>query len=228
MLLELAVGILGAQELEPLDLFDESLHHGFQVLHVPVNLRARLQRVGDERYALLERGQNVGARDLLDLGAQGMHLVGEAGECVVRGDVGHDAAQARDCVLEMLEGGRILGDGSDAVDLLRHRAHGRFEADEALGRGERTQRVTHLEECELNARKVGGIRAGVALVVDPLRERPHLGLQGLDGVARHRLPDHLADLGQVVTQGVDGRIDDAGLERFDLGVDAAQLLLERA
>jgi hypothetical protein len=98
----------------------------------------------------------------------------------------------------MLERGRILGDGGDAIDLLPHRAHGRFDADEALGRGEAAQRVAHFEECVLDARKVSGIGAGVALVVDPLRKRPHLGFQRLDGVARHRLPDQVADLGQVV------------------------------
>ncbi len=95
----------------------------------------------------------------------------------------------------------------------------------------RAQRIAHLGEPALDTGDRRAVGAGVTAVVDAIGELAHLAFERLDRLARHRLLQHDADLGEVVAQRVDRLADHAvdaarPAERLDLRVDLAKLALE--
>ena len=220
--------LVAARKLEPLDLVGQSFDHGIELVgHALAAPIARLERVGEHRDPVLERGESAaaaGAGGLIDLAGKGAHFLGQAGQRVIRGHMGDDAPHRDDCAFELPERGRILRVARDKVDFLRKLLHCSIDADEVLGRRQCPQRIAHLGEPALDAGHRGPIGAGVAGVVDAIGELAHLAFEGLDRLARHGFLQHDADLGEIVAQHVDGFVEPAGLpERLDLRIDLTQV-----
>ena len=176
---------------------------------------------------MLERRQELGgARDLVDLGGEAAHFVGQLGERAVGGHLRGDAAQPDDGAFELLHRGRILRVGSDEIDLARQLAHRRVDADEILGRRQGAQRIANFRQPALDAGAGDVGVVGRPAERKPLGQAANLALQGLDRLPRHRLLEHQADFGEVVAQRLDRCVDAARPQRLDPRGDVAQLLLE--
>ena len=223
--------VIAAGELDPLDLVDQSRHHGFHLArHVMAVAVARFERIRERGDPALEVREHVAAAaggDLVDLVAKRAHLVGEFRQRVVGRRMRDDAAHRDDRPFELLERRRILAVAGDQVDLVRELPHRFVDDDEILGRRHGAQGVAHFGEPAFDAGDGGTIGAGVAGVVDAVRELADFAFERLDRLARHRLLQHGADLGKVVAQRVDRLVEPAGpAERLDLCVDLAKLALE--
>ena len=139
-------------------------------------------------------------------------------------------AHRRDRFLELMEH-RRLRDGRAAarrelIDLVRQAAHRVLEPDQVLRRRQIAQRVAHLGQPLLQIGQRRRVAAGLPAAADTVGERAHFGFERLHRLARHRILERAADLGEVAAQRGQGVL--VGLmQRRDLRVDAAKLLLER-
>ena len=144
--------------------------------------------------------------------------------------MGDDAAQRADGRLQLLQRRRIFF-GDDQVDLLRQRFHRVFETDQILGRRQTTQRVADFLQSTLDSGQHTQIDAGSgrAGLIEPLCQHLHLGFERLDGLARQRLRELLADFRKVLAEGFDDVFKLARRpQRFDSRRDVTQLLFEIA
>ena len=139
--------------------------------------------------------------------------------------MGDDAAHRNDGAFELLERSWVLRIAPDEVYFLCQLLHHLGYAEQALGGRQGTQRIAHFGEPALDCRERGTVGTCMAAVVDPVGELAHLVFERLDRSARHRLPKHQANLGEIIAQGIDGLVEAARLlEDIDLRIDLAQML----
>jgi len=115
-----------------------SLPTGIVVARWP--LVAALQRGGQGRDALLQRGKRIGvaiaARQLVDLGRQGVDVIAEPRQCVVGGDVGDDGTKRCNRAFELMNRGGVVIGPQDLVELGAKIADRLVVAGELFGRGQ--------------------------------------------------------------------------------------------
>ncbi len=192
---------------------------------------ARFQRGGERGDALLQHGEAVAvtssAGDLVDLGRQQLHVLGEACQRFVGGNVGDDAAQRRDRAFELAHRRRIVVGTQDQIELGAEIADRLVIAGELLGRRQRAQHLLDVGKRALDAGQhlaVGAVGAGL---VDATVQRADFVLDQFDRAARHRLGDGVADLGELGAEGVDRLLGIVRtLERLDLVRDLEQMAFE--
>ena len=181
---------------------------GASILHDWSGLRGLpahlLDRVGDRADALVQRIENVdatrGGHAALDPVGEPAHLLGERRERVPRRHLPHLVAQRSDGAFELLQARRILPAGGELVDLALEDPQCLVEADQAFGRRQPAQFFAHLAQTLLEPGERRRIDPGTALGVEPPGERAHLGLQRLDGAARHRVRQRATDIGEIFSQ----------------------------
>ena len=168
------------------------------------------------------------AGDLVDLGRQQLHVVGQTRQRFVGGDVGDDAAQRRDRAFELAHRRRVVIGAQDQIELGAEIADRLVIAGELLGRRQRAQHLLDFGQRVLDARQdlaIGAVRAGL---VDATMQRADLVLDRFDRAARHRLGDGVADLGKLAAESVDRLLGIVRtLQRLDLARDLEQMALER-
>ena len=109
---------------------------------------------------------------------------------------------------------------------MRQAAHRVFEPDQIFRRRQVAQRVAHLGEALLEIGQRSGIAAGLPAAADPLGQRADFGFERLDRLARHRVLQRAADLGEIAAQRGE-RVLVGLMQRGNLGGDLAKLVLER-
>ena len=124
--LELAErGVIGARELHPLDLVDQSSDDGFEIVrHALTALVTCRERISERSDTLFQRIEDAivprWARPL-DLAGQGVHFVGETRQSVIGSDLGDEASESDNRAFELLQRGWILAVLGEGIDLLRQR-----------------------------------------------------------------------------------------------------------
>ncbi len=114
----------------------------------------------------------------------------------------------------------------DQIDLVRELGHRLVEADQVFRRRQSAQRVAHFGEPVLDAGQRAAVDAGLAAFGDALGQALDLLLDGVDGVARHRIGERAADLAEFGAQGIDRFLDARLAQRLDLIGDLAKLILQ--
>ena len=170
----------------------------------------------------------AGMDQLVDLGRQRVHVVGEPHQRVVGGDIGDDAAQRRDRAFELLHRARIVIGAQDHVELGAEIADRLVVAGELLGRHQRAQHLADFGERALDAGERVAVDRALAVVVDAAGQRADFALERFDRPARHRLGDGGADLGKLAAECRDRLLEMIGtLQRLDLARDLEQVPLQR-
>ena len=221
-------------DLHAVETVGQRADRAFQMFGALGGLRplARFQRGGERGDALLQHGKAVaavrGAIDLVDLGRQQLHVLGEPCQRFVGGDVRDDAAQGRDRAFELAHGRGVVIGAQDQIELGAEIADRLVIAGELLGRRQRAQHLLDVGKRALDAGEhlaVGAVGAGL---VDATVQRADLVLDRFDRAARHRLGDGVADLGELGAEAVDRLLGIVRtLQRLDLARDLEQMAFEQ-
>ena len=221
-------------DLHAVDAVGERAQRAFERFRIVVNdrRRAAFQRVRQRGDALLQRGKGIvavaGMDQLVDLGRQRVHVVGQPHQRVVGGDVGDDGAQRRDRAFELLHRARIVIGAQDHVELGAEIADRLVVAGELLGRHQRAQHLADFGERALDAGERIAVDRALAVVVDAARQRADFALERFDRPARHRLGDGGADFGELAAERRDRLLEMIGtLQRLDLARDLEQVPFQR-
>ncbi len=99
-------------------------------------------------------------------------------------------------------------------DLLRELLHCSGYAEKAFSGHHRAQRLACFGGLAHIACEPSSIAACIAGVLDAVSKFSHLAFECLDRLARHGLPQHQTDLGEVVAQRFDGPAEVAGRRRI--------------
>jgi hypothetical protein len=115
----------------------------------------------------------------------------------------------------------------DDVELARKLLQFAVDRNDFLRGRQAAQGIAHFRKASLQTDEGAALRSCVARLIDSIGELAYLALQRFHRFARQRVLQHDADLGEVITQGVDGLVHPAGLfQTGDLRIDGSQLLFE--
>ncbi len=218
-------------DLQVIDAVGQHPHRRFQVAGIVAGTFTAFERGGQLRDALLQRRQRAGeavhVRHLLDLGGEHLHVVAQARQRVVGGDIGHDGAQRADRALELLHRARIRVAAHQDVDLVAEIANRVVEAGELFGRCQLEQRGVDIAQCLLDALQRIAVDAALAAVFDAPRDSADFVFQRFERAPRQRLGDGLAHFRELAAESRDRLIDAVGpAQALDLAGEILQLLLE--
>ena len=155
--------------------------------------------------------------DVVDAGAQRLHVSGQRRDTLGRGDAGGKLAQLGDRRLQIAQRLGIGGAGRDAVHLAGQFGDARVEARQAFGRRHGVEPLMHLGKAALDRLELRRIGAAAIAAIDPLGEQVHVALQVFQCAARQGVLHGARDVGEVAAQR-DDRVLDAGrlAQRLDL------------
>jgi hypothetical protein len=220
------------QTIDPVRQAAQSAFDAFGIVrnHRPLAAFHRRGQFGD---ALLEADEGIIVAgcpgELVDLGREQMHVLGQPRQRLVGGDVGDDGAQRRDGIFQLLRRAGIVVGAQDRVELAAERADRLVVAGELFGRHQRAQHLADVRQRLLDTGERLRLDAALAVVVDAARQRAYFALDGLDRPARHRFQDRRADFAELAAEGVDRLVQMIGtLQRLDLARDLEQMLFQRA
>src|SRR5438067_784125 len=140
--------------------------------------------------------------------------------------MGDNVTQRDDRVFQVPQRRRILAVVREAIDLFRQLLQFPVDSWKLLRWSKAAQSIANFAKSPLDICEGPRISSCIAAMIDALSELVHLLLDRFHRFTRHRILQHDPDLGEVVTQRIDGFVDAAGLEFLDLSIDLAELLLE--
>ncbi len=218
-------------DLQMIDAVGQHSDRRFEVTGIVDRPLAAFEGGGQLRDALLQRcertGKTVRMRHLVDFGRQHLHVVAQAGERIIRGDIGHDRAQRADRAFELLHRIRIRLRAHQHVDLVAEIANRVIEAGELFGRCQLEQRGVDIAQRLLDALQCIAVDAALAAVFDAPRHRADFVFQRFQRAPRQRFGDGLAHLREFAAEARDRLIDAVGpTQALDLAGEILQLLLE--
>lgn len=171
---------------------------------------------------------DFGARELIDLRRQRLNMLAELRQRFVRGDVGDDAAQRGDRLLELGHRPGAFSGADDGVEPCAEATDGVIEPRQLFGGRQGPQRVLNVAQGAFDATERRIVAALVTTVVDALRQQPDVAFDGFDSLTRHRFGDGAADIGQFIAERCNGMVDPRGLvQGSDPAGDCRKLVFDR-
>ncbi len=193
---------------------------------------AAFEQQCQRRDALFEEREGItvlsGAGQLVDLGRQQVHVLGEPHQRIIGGDVRGDAAKRRDRAFELVHRAGIVIGAQDRVELGAEIADCLVIAGEMLSRRQRAKYLTDVRQRAFDAGHRLAVDGAQAIVVDSPGQGADVVLDALDRPAWHRLGEGGANFGQLVAEARDRLVDRIGaLQRLELARDVDEIAFER-
>jgi len=180
----------------PVDAVGQRPQRAFELFGVEARRRplAAFQRRGQRRDALLEHREGiavvVGAAELVDLGRQGVDVVGQPGQRVVGGDIGDDGAKCCDGAFELPDRRGIVIGAQDQIELGAEIADRLVVARQLLRRRQRAQHFADFAERAFDATEAW-VSLPLCLVSSMRRDSERISFS-IDSIARRGIASVMA------------------------------------